>query len=450
MSLLNRTVHVRNVSQTHHNHDILVEYFERVGDVDHCFFKEVEQDPSEEMTRDAYVVFASEKDCSRCVHDFDGRKLKSIPLKITLLDPLLLQEVEILLNPAGSSAEQEIDSVLKSLSKLNPDLLNTIITRLSQLVPGSPGLPPKPAPSISPSPIPHVNPPTSQYPIVTQMPRLSNFSGDISSKGDISFHRWKYEVQSMLFEHQSNSITLNAIRRSLKGTAADVVSYMPTDSTPMAILAKLGGLFDDVLSGEDLMQKFYNETQKVDESVAVWGCRLEALLSRAIEGGKVSPLSKDEMLRSKFWSDLHDERLKSATRHNVERHTNFADLCVAVRKTEQEISEDDRRRKRSGKAQHNVNSVISSTDNSDKTDNSANMLKEVKQELKHLTEQLNQLSQSMLQMQTEHKQTQSKKIKGPLICYKCGIEGHTANRCQSQTRISQDQVIEIKRKQNLN
>jgi len=438
---------VRNVSQTLHSHEILVEYFERVGYVDHCFFKEVVQNPPEEMTRDAYVVFASEKDCSRCVHDFDGRKLKSIPLEITLLDPSLLHEVEILLNPSGSSAEQEVDAVLESLSKLKPDLLNTNITKLDQLVSGSPGLPPKHVPSIPPPPIPHMHPPTLQYPIVSQMPRLSSFSGDLSSKGDISFHRWKYEVQSMLLEHKSNSITLNAIRRSLKGTAADVVSYMPTDSTPMAILEKLGGLFDDVLSGEDLMQKFYNETQKVDESVAVWGCRLEALLSRAIAGGKVSLLSKDEMLRSKFWSDLHDERLKSTTRHNVERHTNFSDLCVAVRKTEQEISEDDKRRKRSGKAQHNVHSVISSTD---KTDNSANMMKEVKQELKHLTEQLNQLSQSVLQMQTEHKQTKSKKINGPPICYKCGTEGHTANRCQSQTRISPDQVLEIKRKQHLN
>ena len=156
------------------------------------------------MTRDAYVVFASEKDCSRCIHDFDGMKLKSIPLKITLLDPSLLHEVETLLNPSDSSAVQQVDTVF---SKLKPELLNTIITKLGQLVSGSPGLPPKPVTSISPPPIPHVHPSTLQYPIVSQMPRLSSFSSDLSSKGDISFRRWKYEVQSMLLEHKSNSIT---------------------------------------------------------------------------------------------------------------------------------------------------------------------------------------------------------------------------------------------------
>ena len=58
------------------------------------------------------------------------------------------------------------------------------------------------------------------------------------------------------------------------------------------------------------------------------------------------------------------------------KDTNFADLCTAARKTEQETSENGKQRKRLGKVQHNLNYIISSPD---KSENSTSIMKEIKQ-----------------------------------------------------------------------
>ena len=61
----------------------------------------------------------------------------------------------------------------------------------------------------------------------------------------------RFKLQSLLHENCPTQIVLQSIRRALKGTAADVVSYMPLDSTtPSDIIDRLDGLFGDVLSGE--------------------------------------------------------------------------------------------------------------------------------------------------------------------------------------------------------
>ena len=83
---------------------------------------------------------------------------------------------------------------------------------------------------------------------------------------------------------------------------------MPDYAGPSAVLTKLEGFFGDVLTGESLLQQFYSERQKPDESIASWACRLESLVTNAIEKGKISASAKNDMLRSKFWVDLKDIR----------------------------------------------------------------------------------------------------------------------------------------------
>ncbi len=47
------------------------------------------------------------------------------------------------------------------------------------------------------------------------VPRLSTFSGDGAAKGDVSFSRWKFEVNSLLQDGETQGNILQAIRRSV-------------------------------------------------------------------------------------------------------------------------------------------------------------------------------------------------------------------------------------------
>ncbi|KAK6183272.1 hypothetical protein SNE40_010783 [Patella caerulea] len=74
------------------------------------------------------------------------------------------------------------------------------------------------------------------------------------------------------------------------------------------------------------MQKFYTETQKGGESMTSFGCRLESLLQIAVANGHVGIAAKDDMLRSKFWTGLRNEALKSQTRHKYDTARCYDDL----------------------------------------------------------------------------------------------------------------------------
>jgi len=95
----------------------------------------------DEMIRNVYVIFDSERDCSCCVHIFNGKKSKYIPLTIILLDPSMLHEVEVLLNSSGSTAEQEIGVALKGLVQFKIRLMEhnnhktqSISVRISKII----------------------------------------------------------------------------------------------------------------------------------------------------------------------------------------------------------------------------------------------------------------------------------------------------------------------------
>ena len=410
-------------------------------------------------------------------------------LVVEYLDPSLLPELQDLMYvsesehvpPSGAAANTNVDTFAQSFNQLAPEMIDLVISRLNELQSKSPKVVGAKS-SSDPLPVvhdtisgPHTSfvPPTSSVQqssvppaafmapptptMITQIPRIPCFSGDASAKGELSFQRFKYEVQSLLHENCPTQIVLQSIRRALKGTAADVVSYVPLDSTtPSDIIDRLDGLFGDVLSGEDPMQKFYNESQQADESVANWSCRLESILNKAIQGGKVLSESKDQMLRSKFWNDLFDERVKSATRHCRERHTNYQDMCITVRKIEQEINDDEKRRKKSGRVHHHVStaqkSSITKSNNHDQS--SDTLVFEMQKQIQALSNQLHQLTSSVTELKkqnvtnpTNNKSNLPRKHK--IICYKCGDNFHTADKCTSTKRISREQVSEIKRQQQL-
>ena len=99
---------------------------------------------------------------------------------------------------------------------------------------------------------------------------------------------------------------------------ADVLTWLGETARVDQILEKLDGLYGNVLTGEALVQQFYSARQKPEEPVAKWGCRLEGILSQAVSRGKVDKAAMNSMLRTKFWTDLHDQKksIKSEWIHN--------------------------------------------------------------------------------------------------------------------------------------
>lgn len=90
---------------------------------------------------------------------------------------------------------------------------------------------------------------------------------------------------------------------------------LPDDASPQQILDKSEGVFDNVYTSEALLEKFYKETQQPSQSVADFGMTLESIIQPAVKKGDISFDTKNEMLRSKFWSGIRDPLLKSSCRY---------------------------------------------------------------------------------------------------------------------------------------
>ena len=205
-------------------------------------------------------------------------------------------------------------------------------------------------------------PPEVSSPVSIQVPqqlRLATFSGDEPTpKGEVSYLVWQYEIKCLMREksHSENTI-LQAVRRSLKGFAGRTLLSLGEKVTLKQILDKLDGIYGIVYSGEAIMQQFYTESQKVSESAAVWACRIEDLLQRAVEKGHVEVKAKNDMLRNKFWTGLVDDRLKNASRHKYDTVKDFGELLREVRKIEQEVLGSEKLKKN---AQHHSSTVENS------------------------------------------------------------------------------------------
>ncbi len=134
----------------------------------------------------------------------------------------------------------------------------------------------------------------------------------------MSYEQWKYEVNCLTTDGYSSSSILHAIRRSLRGTAADIVRYLGKKPTVDMILSRFDITFGNVLCTEQLFQEFYSARQKSEESISAWSCRLQDLLSQLREQGSLGPEAATDMLRSKFWSGLSSPDVQNASRHKFD------------------------------------------------------------------------------------------------------------------------------------
>lgn len=171
------------------------------------------------------------------------------------------------------------------------------------------------------------------------VPKLPNFSGDQPpNKGEESFSVWRFETRCLISESLPEHVVLQVVRKSLRGTARRALISLGESANLKDVLQKLDMLFGNVATIESVMQSFYNEKQRPKEDVTAYGCRLESLLQVAVENGHVSQKDRNEMLRSKFWNGLKDEKLKILTRNKYDMITDFYRLLREVRTVELELA----------------------------------------------------------------------------------------------------------------
>jgi hypothetical protein len=180
---------------------------------------------------------------------------------------------------------------------------------------------------------------STHHVISAPLPRLSQFSGDVNNKGDVSYQQWKCELLDLSHDHIYTQHQLSqCVRRSLRGTAADVLLHLGDSITVSTVFDKFDNIFGDVLPSDILFEQFYTARQKDGESVATWACRLEDVLVklRARDPLAVSVVTSQGMVRSKFWSGLYCEKLKGALRHRFDGGATYNELLVAARVAELE------------------------------------------------------------------------------------------------------------------
>ena len=216
-------------------------------------------------------------------------------------------------------------------------------------------------------------------------PRISLFYGD-NVKGEATYAQWKYEVKCLLLEktHKPEALA-QAIRRSLRGEASNLVRRLGIGATIPDILEKFESVYGAVDSKENLLAKFYSAKQEESEDVTKWSCRLEDILSSAVERHLVDPSKVNEMLHNMFWQGLKPS-LKDISGYKFEQVLDFDKLRVEVRKIEQDHLHASTTTKTESKAQCNVVTE-------EKADN--NEMKEIKTMLQSLTSTVKQLEKKV-------------------------------------------------------
>ena len=167
------------------------------------------------------------------------------------------------------------------------------------------------------------------------VPKLPQFSGT-DGKGEASYEVWRFEVMCLQKEKiYPDAHILQAIRQSLRGPARDILLTVGETATSAVILEKLNGIYGIVSSNESIIQQFYLEQQKENENVAQYSIRIENMLQKTKD--YISPITKNEMLRSKLWNGLRVPQLRNASRFKYEMERDFNRLRIEIRKIEQDM-----------------------------------------------------------------------------------------------------------------
>ena len=145
-------------------------------------------------------------------------------------------------------------------------------------------------------------------------------------------------------------VIAQAIRRSLRGEASNLVRRLGIGATIPEILDKFKSVYGEVDSKEHLLAKFYSSKQDENESVTKWSCRLEDTLASAVERKVVDPSKVNDVLRNIFYQGFKPA-LKDICGYKFVQISDFDKLRVKIRKIEQGHL------KPEGKVTHSISSV---------------------------------------------------------------------------------------------
>lgn len=296
------------------------------------------------------VVFTSEEDVKKALL-LDGHSFRDDTIRVCIPSASQYALIE-----DCTSQEQTVDDTLSDLATTLSALPHDQLTKLFSMIgTAKEGTQKTHSPEKKPQlkfstdqhramyesgPLPS---PTTSYHLMHTQPyysqcRIAQFSGD-SVKGETDYAHWRHEVQSLISEGCPSSQILPAIRKSVKGTAADVLLNMGVSVNEHDILSKFDIIFGNVLPSEVLLEDFYTARQQPDESIVPWACRLESLLARATKGTSDRG-DNSKMLRTKFWGGLRDGNVKNGIRHRYDAGDSFSNLLQAARQIEHESAID--------------------------------------------------------------------------------------------------------------
>ena len=174
--------------------------------------------------------------------------------------------------------------------------------------------------------------------------RVSTFSGD-GLKGEVTYDQFRREVTTLMRQNLSSDAILNALTRSLRGTAAEILLSLGQSESGSVELQELFTEFDcsfgNVLPAETLFESFFSAKQQEGEKITVWSSRLKELMRRLQRSGQKLPEeTARNVLRSKFWSGLQDSAVRGALRHKYEEDHSYEKLLIAARTAEMEFNPD--------------------------------------------------------------------------------------------------------------
>ena len=288
-------------------------------------------------------------------------------------------------------------------------------------------------------------------------PRLPNFSGkDKPGSGEVTYDLWRYELVCLINDKtHSKELITQSVRRALRGDAGKVVMRLGPNAQLSQIIDKMDSVFGFVEEKESVMREFYNATQHEDEDVTTWSFRLEDILEKAIQTGKVSRPDADGMLHDMLWKGLRPH-LKSISHYEKEKYTTFDALRVALRRIEKDNNLDTP----PPKCTKGTSKKTISKTNDDKDDDDEGL----KGILKSINSRLNRLEMGPQQYQQPQSRSyysgrgrgrgyrgnyrgnsrstytpyrgndtndskDSQQPRKPIYCHRCGQEGHMARGC---------------------
>ena len=112
----------------------------------------------------------------------------------------------------------------------------------------------------------------------TAVPKLTWSCGSTPiPKGHVSFTAWKHEVEGLTTIYSKKAV-IQAIKRSLKLPAAEVVWCLGQTASYEEIMEALETWYDDVVEGEVLLSELFYTTQGEKESLTEFASRLKSIL----------------------------------------------------------------------------------------------------------------------------------------------------------------------------